>query len=162
MRFVFPIRISTSRFEMGYRTVTSARRMFNQPFVRTPYAELTLPVKQTFFISGTTSPGARSESTRGRLPTLTASTADWRHLRHRQLAINYLFRYELERQAALPASAIFLCTPIAAPPLPADQRFHRNRSRFHRDSKSSGWASLLIDAAAILHIEMAFRSCHLR
>jgi hypothetical protein len=164
MRFVFHDLAIYKRavFEMGYRhRDISATNGSTSRFVRTPYAEITLPVKQTFF-----NIGYERRQAQDQIDARQTSNTDRFYGGLRGIydignwQINPSFRYELERQAHRPGICDFPVQPLSpAPPLPADQPCSiAIDPAFHRDSNRLGSASLLIDAPRYFIIEMAFRS----
>jgi hypothetical protein len=164
MRFVFHDLAIYPRgvFEMGYRhRDISSTNGSTSRFVRTPYAELTLPVKQTFF-----NVGYERRQAQDQIDARQTSNTDRIYGGIRGIydlanwQINPSFRYEFERQSHRPAICDFPAQPLAPlAPLPANQPCSIFiDSALHRDGNRLGSASLLIDAPKFFIIEMAFRS----
>jgi hypothetical protein len=164
MRFVFHDLALYKRasFEVGYRhRDISATNGSTSRFVRTPYAELTLPVKQTFF-----NIGYERRQAQDQIDARQTSNTDRVYAGLRGVydianwQINPSLRYELERESHRPAICDFPLQPLSpAPPLPADQPCNIFVDpALHRDSNRLGSASLLIDAPRYFILEMAFRS----
>jgi hypothetical protein len=164
MRFVFHDFAIYPRavFETGYRhRDISSTNGSTSRFVRTPYAELTLPIKQTFF-----NVGYERRQAQDQIDARQTSNTDRIYAGIRGIydianwQINPSFRYEFERQSHRPSICDFpVQLPAPAAVLPPDQPCSIPIDpALHRDANRLGSASLLIDAPRYFIIEMAFRS----
>ncbi|HUS18216.1 MAG TPA: hypothetical protein VMZ25_01075 [Terriglobales bacterium] len=147
-------------FEFGYRhrDVSTTDRSAIR-FVRTPYAEFTVPIKQTYFSIGYERRQARDQ----RDARQTSNTdrvfvglrgiydmANWE--------INPSFRWELERQSHRPGSCGLPIAPTGVT-LPPDQPCNQiGDPLLVRDSNRLGSANLYIQAPRWFILEGAFRA----
>lgn len=147
-------------FEVGYRhrdvstTDGSASR-----FVRTPFAELTVPIKQTYFSVGY----ERRQAQDLRDARLTSNT-DRFYLGLRGIypfgswEINPSLRWELERQSHRPGQCAFPVFP-AGVVAPADQPCNLpGDPLLVRDSNRLGSATIFVEAPRWFILEGAFRA----
>ncbi|HUR37196.1 MAG TPA: hypothetical protein VM009_05225 [Terriglobales bacterium] len=148
-------------FELGYRhrnvstTDGSASR-----FVRTPFAEFSIPVKQTVF-----SVGYERRQAQDQIDARQTSNTDRVFLGLRGIydignwEINPSFRYELERQSHRPAICDF---PAPTPPAltnPAGTQCNVFLDpRLFRDSNRLGSANVYVQAPRWFILELAFRA----
>lgn len=130
-------------FEFGYRhRNVSASDASISRFVRTPYAEFTIPIKQTFLSIGYERRQAQDmidpvqTSNTDRVYLGLRGVYDWKNW-----SINPGFRYELERQSHRPRMTA----------VPAEMKLDR-------DSNRLGSATLFIEAPRYFILEGAFRS----
>ncbi|HUR37030.1 MAG TPA: hypothetical protein VM009_04380 [Terriglobales bacterium] len=147
-------------FEFGYRhrDVSSTDGSANR-FVRTPYAEFTIPVKQTYF-----SIGYERRQAQDRRDGRQTSNTDRVFVGLRGIydianwEINPSFRWELERQTHRPG----LCglpVPPTGVTLPPDQPCNQvGDPLLVRDSNRLGSANLYIQAPRWFILEGAFRA----
>jgi hypothetical protein len=148
-------------FEFGYRhrdvstTDGSAAR-----FVRTPFAEFSLPVKQTTF-----SVGYERRQAQDQIDARQTSNTDRIYLGLRGIydignwEINPSFRYELERQSHRPAVCDF---PVPTPPATSNPPGTLCNIFLDplllRDSNRLGSANVFIQAPKLFILELAFRA----
>ncbi len=148
-------------FELGYRhrdvstTDGSAAR-----FVRTPFAELNLPIKQTTF-----SIGYERRQAQDQIDARQTSNTDRVYLGLRGIydignwEINPSFRYELERQSHRPAICDF---PVPTPPATSNPPGTLCNIFLDplllRDSNRLGSANVYVQAPKWIIMELAFRA----